>query len=240
MIRSRALMALFVAMMLTAAACAGDSSSADGSEVAPAPAAGSGENDDVDTTTADAQPVDPGPDDTPQPSDQDATQGELPFKSGSGSFSVDGTQSETQWVVRCMPFQSPGSEPDDRDLELLANGGENGYLSLYVGVEDLQGMGDNNYTSTTFKLDWGRSVVEEQIEGLITGPDGKWYFGEVGISLALGNQTSEPLTESPYVIAGDRISGRVDIAAVDPDQPDGVAIEFDLSIPSEVFDCSEL
>ena len=165
---------------------------------------------------------------------------ELPFESGDGTFSVDGVSAEAEWVVRCMPFDAPGSEPDDRDIELIAYAGDAGFLDVRFGFDELVGTGDRDYTANTFGLDWGHTTVEQSIEGLVTGPDGAWYFGELSIQLALGTETSDPLTEQPVMIEGDRMRGTVDIGAIDPDQPDASTYEFDLSIPSEVFDCSQL
>jgi hypothetical protein len=111
---------------------------------------------------------------------------------------------------------------------------------LDVGVEDLEGLGDDNYTYNTFGLDWGQSIQEVEIEGFRTNPDGDWYFGVDTIQLARGAQTVDALDPPPFTMEGDRIIGSVDIAAIDPSQPDGATIAFDLSIPPEAFDCSQL
>ena len=101
-------------------------------------------------------------------------------------------------------------------------------------------MGENSYTYNTFGLDWGKSIQEVEIFGFRTSPDGDWYFGVDPIQLALGAQTVDPLDPPPFSMEGDRIIGSVDIAAIDPEQPDGATVSFDLSIPPEAFDCSEL
>lgn len=160
--------------------------------------------------------------------------------SGEGTFSVDGEQSETEWVVSCAPSDDFGGNPDERDLQLIAYSSEGGFLTLEVGVEDLEGLGESNYTYNTFVLDWGQSVEEVSIEGFRTSPDGDWYFGVDTIQLARGTQTADPLDRPPFTMEGDRIVGSVDIAAIDPEQPDGVTVTFDLSIPPERFDCSQL
>lgn len=229
---------MLAVVAMAAAGCGSDDEST-GSETETAPdttSADSGDGGAVATTAAGSQRAD----NTRQTEDQGGSDIELPFESGEGTFSVDGEQTETEWVVRCAPSDEFAGNPDERDLELIAYSSEGGFLTIDVGIEDLEGMGENNYTYNTFGLDWGESVEEVSIDGLRTGPDGAWYFGVDPIQLARGAETIDPLDASPFTMEGERIVGNVDIAAIDPEQPDGVTVAFDLTIPSEVFDCSEL
>lgn len=233
---TRTFFAMFAVVALVTAACGDEADTGDPGVGAQTTSTVS-DGDVPDTTGPDSTPVDETASDQQGGENSNQDTADL---SGEGVFTVDGEQSETEWVVRCAPSDEFGGNPDERDLELVAYSSEGGFLTLDVGVEDLEGLGESNYTYNTFGLDWGQSVEEVAIDGFRTGPDGDWYFGVDTIQLARGAQTTEPLDPPPFTVEGDRIVGSVDIAAIDPDQPDGVIVTFDLSIPPERFDCSQL
>lgn len=238
---TRNLIAVLTVVAMVTVACGGDAESG-GPGTTTQPTSSEPEGDVPDTTENVIADTDTTPADEPATEErgtEDANQ-DTSNLSGEGTFSVNVEQSETEWVVRCAPSDDFGGNPDERDLKLIAYSSDGGFLTLDVGVEDLEGMGENNYTYNTFGFDWGQSVVEEEIYGFTTSPDGDWYLGVDPIQLALGAQAVDPLDPPPFTMEGDRIIGSVDIAAIDPNQPDGATIAFDLSIPPEAFDCSQL
>lgn len=240
MTKSRTSIAALAVLALVMAGCGGEAQSDD----AAADTQPAGADSPEDTSVTQAEPITTQAGSAPAEESAAEEQGDegqdTSRLSGEGTFSVNGEESDTEWVVRCAPSDDFGGNPDERDLQLIAYSSDGGFLTVDVGVEDLEGMGENDYTYNTFGFDWGQSVVEEEIHGFTTSPDGDWYFGADPIQLARDVQTIDPLDPPPITLEGDRISGSVDISAIDPDQPDGATIAFDLSIPPETFDCSEL
>lgn len=156
--------------------------------------------------------------------------GDLPFESGSGSYQVDGEQIDAEWVVRCAD--------DDVRVSLVAWGGDGRALSIEVSDLEVVGLGEDfNYTGTSFAADVAEDgLVAFENPRMLTGPDGAWYRDAESLSLARGVESGEILTEAPWEFDGDRATGTF-VAEGD----DGTrVVSYDLSVPSDSFDCDLL
>lgn len=184
------------------------------------------------TVDADALPAD-------DDSDDGGDAGGLPAAGGVGSFTVDGESFDNVDVYSCEPF-SFGSDPDPRDLSLLAFVG--GMDGLQVDVSHSEGFdvsdgGQTQFEQMSLSVFHSRSGegTTEQFEGsAMNGADGSWFVRD--------QETFEevPLDETPVVIEGDRITGS--LAGLEQTWPDeGAAIvdvTWDFEIPTDIIeDC---
>ncbi len=174
------------------------------------------------------------------PSDDDSVDdrgdgGGLPAAGGVGSFTVDGESFDNVDVYSCEPF-SFGSDPDPRDLSLLAFlGGSEG---LQVELSHRQGMDMSDGTQfdqvdlSVFHSRQGDSGLEQFEGSAASAADGTWFI--------VDPETFEqvPFAENPVVIDGNRITGS--LAGLDQTWPDEgaatVDVTWDFEIPSEVVE----
>ena len=172
------------------------------------------------------------------PSDDAADRGDgggLPAAGGVGSFTVDGESFENVEIYSCEPF-SFGSDPDPRDLSLLALlGGSNGLqveLSHRQGVDMSDGTQFDHVDLSVFHSRQGESGVEQFEGSAASAADGTWF--------TVDPETFEqvPFDENPVVIDGDRITGS--LAGLDQTWPDEgaatVDVTWEFEIPSEVVE----
>ncbi len=202
---TRNLIAVLTVVAMVTVACGGDAESG-GPGTTTQPTSAEPEGDVPDTTETPTTETDATPANEPAAEERGDEDQDTSGLSGEGTFTVNGEETDTEWVVRCAPSDDFGGNPDARDLQLIAYSSEGGFLTLDVGVEDLEGLGENNYTYNTFGLDWGQSVQEVEIDGFRTSPDGDWYFGVDTIQLARRTQTIDPLDPPPFTMEGDRIN----------------------------------
>ena len=177
------------------------------------------------------------------PGDDDDTASEggggggLPPAGGVGSFTADGESFDNVDVYSCEPF-SFGSDPDPRDLSLLAYlGGSDGLqveVSHSTGVDMSDGTQFDQMNLSVFHSRQGEAGLEQFEGSAASAADGTWF--------TVDPETFEqvPFDENPVVIGGDRITGSlVGLEQTWPDEGAAtVDVTWDFEIPSEVLeDC---
>ena len=174
---------------------------------------------------------------------------DLPFLSGDGWFEVDGVRHEARWVARCLPEEIGPQPIGAEEVNLIAYAGDQGVFELRLSTREVVLAPDDerNYTAEYVHPALSRTGASglEQFGdvGLATGPDGAWYDlqGSDPFQLALGNQGEGPVAGSAASRGGGRVSGSLDLEQTWPEEVTGqVSVTYDLSIPSEEFDCDEL
>ncbi|HSM43746.1 MAG TPA: hypothetical protein VK969_01880 [Acidimicrobiia bacterium] len=182
------------------------------------------------TVDTDALPTD-------SDSDDRGDAGGLPAAGGAGSFTVDGESFDNVDVYSCEPF-SFGSDPDPRDLSLLAYLGGMDGLQVEVSHSTSFDMSDgtefDQINLSVFHSRQGEAGLEQFEGSAASAADGSWF--------TLDPETFEqvPFDENPVAIDGDRITGS--LAGLDQTWPDEgaatVDVTWDLEIPTEVVeDC---
>ena len=232
--------ALSSALLLIVMACAGNSDGATGSTDP------SSQGPETSNEVSPDQDEEQSPTTSSQVTEQEGSQS-LPFESGDGSFVVDGEQFEAVWVVRCE-IVLIGQDPHDENLDLLAYGGESVYLDLEISAGDEYAVtaegrrGEFIYTATYFDLRLVTDAALTQFEDrVVNGPGGNWYANAVPHLMVAGKEFPSVPEPVGFTIEDDRIRGTLTLEQSWPEDQDAtVDVTFDLSIPSEEFDCSTL
>ena len=152
---------------------------------------------------------------------------------GTGSFTADGESFNGVDVYSCEPF-SFGSDPDPRDLSLLALLGASSGLEVEIshsqGFSTTDGTQFDQVNLNIFYSRQGDSGLEQFEGSASNNAAGEWVI--------VDPETFEeiPLTEAPVTISGDRVTGS--LAGLIQTWPDEgaatVDVTYDLEVPSEI------
>lgn len=152
---------------------------------------------------------------------------------GDGTYVIDG-ESFDATVYRCEPFTSPGQEPDDRELSVLAYRGGSEGLEVEIGIGT--GFGENGPFDTQVLFVFHSRPGEdglEQYEGRAShDADGVWYPGN------FIEEDAEPLDTPPVTVDGNRIhGGPLTLEQTWPNEGGEFVVvdSWDLTVPDETW-----
>jgi hypothetical protein len=152
---------------------------------------------------------------------------------GVGSFTADGDSFDGVDVYSCEPF-SFGSDPDPRDLSLLAYlGGSSGLeveISHSQGFDLSDGSEFEQINLNVFHSRQGYGGLEQFEGGAVNDASGDWFTQDPDTFEQI------PLAEPPVVITGDNVTGALaGLVQTWPDEGAAtVDVTFDLEVPTEV------
>jgi hypothetical protein len=217
----RKVISVLIALVLVVSACSSDS--------------GSSDPDPVDAGQQSTGSTSPPPD--ASSGDQGGNNSGFP-PGGDGTYVIDG-ESFDATVYRCEPFTAPGSQPDDRELSVLAFRGGSEGLEVEIGIGTGFSTTGGNFERQILRVFHSRSGDSglEQFEGSASeDAEGAWFEGNEFTTEGL-----EPLGAAPVTIDGSHVTGGpLTLEQTWPQSGTEVVVveSWDLTVPDEIFsDC---
>lgn len=222
----RKTMISILVVALLVAACGGAAADGDATTTSQAP-------------TSDTQAPDQSDDTSEQEPESNDQSSEQQQPAGvDGSITIDGEEFGVAQVIRCEPYDGPGSQPNDADLDLVAESTGGHYVSIVVSHSD-------GYTATQEIFPqqtqegrvnlFGDGGQEQYVAFASHDVDDNWYLN---FTPTLGDQEGEsPLAAAPFS-TGDRVVGSMPLVMDFPTEGGGeLELSFDLPVPSQTVEC---